>query len=118
MADLRDPIIRRIQDQARASNLNPMEAADLAAFERAPRWRLTTKDIEFECGCVARRFRSLRGVKDFDPIIFKGLPEQAVYDSVCRAHEPGMHKYLKFGGYTDFKQWRAARLRLITGEVL
>lgn len=116
MADLRDPIIRRIQDVAVRANEDPEFASDLAAFGRHPRWRLSQKWIEFQCGCRAQRFRTLQGAKPFDPIIFRGLPEQAVYDLPCEPHEAGLNDYVKFGGYVDFKQWRNSRLRLITGE--
>jgi hypothetical protein len=116
-SNIRDQVIRRIHEQARMANTDPEEAVGLAEFGNNPRWRMTTRDIEFECGCTARRFRSLVGVKDFDPIIFKGLPEQAVYHRPCSAHEAGMNKYIKFGGFVDFQQWKAARFRLITGEL-
>ena len=118
MADLRDPIVRRIQDQARQANEDPEMAADLAAFERAPRWRLSPKWIEFECGCRAQRFRSLKTSANYDPIIFRGLPEQAVYDRPCEPHLAGLNDYVRFGGYVDFNQWRRDRLQLITGEIL
>jgi hypothetical protein len=117
MANLRDPIIRRIQDQAKAANEDPQSAAELAEFEKAPRWRLSSKWIEFECGCTAQRFRTLRTEANYDPIIFRGLPEQAVYDSPCDPHLPGLNDYVKFGGYVDFSQWRRSRLQLITGEL-
>ena len=116
MADLRDPILRRIQDMAVKAGEDPQEAAELAAFGRHPRWKLSTKWIEFDCGCYCQRFRELKNVQDFDPIIFKGLPEQAVYDRPCAPHEAGLNDYVKFGHYVDFQQWRNARLQKITGE--
>lgn len=116
MADLRDPILRRIQDLAVRAGEDPQEAAELAAFGRHPRWKLGMKWIEFECGCTARRFRDLSTTQNFDPIIFKGLPEQAVYDRPCNAHEAGLNDYVHFGKYVDFKQWRESRLQKITGE--
>lgn len=118
MADLRDPIMRRIQEQARIANEDPEFAADLAAFGQRPRWRLTDKWVEFECGCRCQRFRQLKTAENYDPIIFRGLPEQAVYDMPCGAHEAGLNKIVKFGGFVDFSQWRRARLRMITGELV
>ena len=116
MADLRDPIIRRVQDLAIRAGEDPQEAAELAAFGNHPRWRMDTRFIEFQCGCVAQRFRKLTHVEQFEPIIFKGLPEQAVYDRPCKAHEAGLNDYVKFGHYVDFEQWRNSRLQNITGE--
>lgn len=95
---------------------DPVEAAELAAFGKNPRWKLSAKWIEFECGCYAQRFRNLENVQNFDPIIFKGLPEQAVYARPCAPHEAGLNDFVKFGHFVDFQQWRNSRLQKITGE--
>jgi len=116
MPDLRDPVIRRIVSIAAQGGVNADEALDIADPARHPRWNLGPRWIEFECGCRAERFRTLVGAANFDPIIFRGLPEQAVYDRACPRHEPSLNTYVHFGGYVDFNQWRTARLKMITGN--
>jgi hypothetical protein len=49
-------------------------------------------------------------------VIFRGLPEQAVYDYVCDRHGPGMNKIVRFSGYLDFGQWRRTRKHLLMGR--
>lgn len=90
-----------------------------------PRWRIDYRWIEFECknasgivmnkGCRAERCTTLNNPKSWDPIIFRGLPEQAVYDFVCDFHGPSMNKYIGAGGiYHSFAEWKIARrLKLI-----
>ena len=82
---------------------------DLPRDPWQPRWRMDAAWIEFECGCRAERCRDLAGALNFDPVIFRGEPEQAVYDFVCDRHLPGMNKYLGYGGFIDFDQWHRAR---------
>lgn len=118
MPDLRDQVIQRIHGLAVSANEDPEEAVALAEFGRHPAWKIGERWIEFECGCRARRIRTLKTSAQFDPIVFRGLPEQAVYDKPCQAHEAGVNDYVHFGGFVDFHQWRQARLQLITGEIL
>jgi len=100
-----------------------------------PRWRLGVRWIEFECGCRAERCAKLIAPKKYDPIIFEGLPEQAVYDGVCDAHQQGMwenrirfwifddhnvetaenRKFEKVRGYADFNDWHRRRRPLLMG---
>jgi hypothetical protein len=81
-----------------------------------PRWRLSARWVEFECGCVAERCIPTYGAETFDPVIFRELPEQAVYLSVCHAHAPGMNVYVHFGGFADFDQWARYRRDTIMGR--
>ena len=118
MPDLRDQVINRIHGLAMSANEDPEEIVALAEFGRHPRWSIGTRWIEFACGCRARRVRTLQTSAPFDPIIFRGLPEQAVYDKPCQAHEAGVNDYVHFGGYVDFDQWKQDRLAKITGELL
>jgi len=113
----KDRVINRLKDQARQSGKSIDEVVGMAEEARAPRWRVDSQNIEFECGCVGRRFKDIYWVQNYDPIIFKDLPEQAVYYEVCSLHLAEMNKRVKFGGFTDFQQWRDNRFRIITGEV-
>ena len=81
------------------------------------RWKLSERWIEFECGCSAERFRELKDVRRYDPIIFQGLPEQAVYVKVCDFHQFGVwHARLRYGRFATFDQWYRARYRRLTGK--
>ena len=81
---------------------------------KPPRWRVDSKVIEFECGCRGERIEKLSKIKKpFDPVIFDGLPEQAVYDFVCWKHEPHMNKRVRLGGYVTFKDWHSKRRALL-----
>ena len=82
-----------------------------------PRWRIDATTVEFECGCRGERCRDLVGVKAYDPVIFRDLPQQAVYDWVCDRHMPGMNKYVHFGGFVDFAQWKRNRRAVLMGKV-
>lgn len=73
-------------------------------------WTCDARWVVFSCGCRAERARSLVGARPADPIIFRGLPQQAVYDSVCDAHRPGMDYYLGTGFYRlTFADWHRRR---------
>ena len=85
-----------------------------------PRWRIDARWIEFDCkdkngivqgrGCRAERCLRLNNPKNWDPIIFRDLPEQAVYDNVCDFHAPSMNKIIGAGGvYHSFVEWKLAR---------
>jgi hypothetical protein len=118
-----DKILRRLEADA-------VVLGDISAFEppkyigldpegnpvRLPRWRISSKWLEFECGCRAQRYARLEApAKPTDPLIFVGLPEQAIYDDVCHHHSPAMNKRLKLAGYVDFKQWYGSRRRVLLG---
>ena len=83
----------------------------------APRWRIDSRWVEFECGCRAERCLKLYGAKNYDPVIFRGEPQQAVYDSVCQRHNAGMNVITRFGGYVDFNQWKIHRRARLMGKV-
>ena len=81
-----------------------------------PRWRIDAGWVEFECNCRCERIRRLAvEYRPGDAVIFRGLAEQAVYDSVCHRHGPGMNKIVHFSGYIDFAQWKRTRKHLLMG---
>jgi len=110
-----EAIRARLVAQQRAAGEDPNE--ELPRDPWAPRWRIDAGWVEFECGCRAERCDVLHGAKPYDPIIFRGLPEQSVYDFACSRHEAGMNKYVHFGGFVDFAQWRRARRAILMGKV-
>ena len=114
--DDRSDIARRMEAIGLASgeDNNP----ELPKDPWEPRWRIDKSWIEFECGCRAERSQSLFMAEPFDPIIFRDLPQQAVYDYVCPRHLPGMNKFVGFGGKgLDFHQWKRARRAVLLGKV-
>lgn len=114
--DDRSDIARRMESigLATGQDVNP----DLPPDPWTPRWRIEDRWIEFECGCRAERCRDLKNPQRFDPIIFRDLPQQAVYDSVCSRHMPGMNKYVQFGSPgLDFAQWKRIRRARLMGKV-
>ena len=110
-----DRITQRLIAQQIASGHEPNP--DLPRDPWSPRWRMEAGWIEFECGCRAERCDTLHGPVAYDPIIFRNLPEQAVYDFVCSRHEAGMNKYVHFGHFVDFGQWRRSRRAILMGKV-
>lgn len=108
VAALRDRVERRAAATGDRLTLDAMERPGYM------RWRMDARWLEFACGCRAERVRlTVRPLK-WEPVIFEGLPEEAVYDYVCRAHEPEMNKRVGLGGYRDFAQWRThGRSRLV-----
>ena len=106
---------RRMAAMNEAAGLEADPDAGLTG--RPPRWAISDRWVEFECGCRAERCRSLVMPETWDPVIFRGLPEQAVYDSPCSLHAAEMNKYVKFGGFVDFAQWRATRRAILMGRV-
>ena len=124
-ADL-DPILRRFEQQATLVGddefhecLYGTEVPDGMGGTRLiplPRWRVTYKWIEFECGCAAERCRELVAPKPWDPIIFSGLEHQAVYTKVCHQHNAKMNDRVHFGGYRTFEQWYADRRPTLMGR--
>lgn len=112
----RDEIAGRMVAMGQAAQDEAPEDLPLIKDPWEPRWRLDTRWVEFECGCRAERVRQLRCVpKDSDPIIFRNLPEQAVYDEVCHRHGPGMNVLVSFDGFTTFDQWKRNRRHLLMG---
>ena len=114
----KDDIARRIMGQAKAGGSSLLEASELLEDPLAPRWRIDARVVEFECGCRGERCLKVFGAKNYDPIIFRDLPQQAVYDYVCERHLAGMNTIVKFGGYVDFAQWVRHRRRALMGKVL
>ena len=108
---VRDHIVR-MQTLA-GEDVNP----ELPRDPWQPRWRVDAGWVEFECGCRAERCRDLKGPENYDPVIFRGQPQQAVYDFVCDRHMPGMNKYVHFGRFVDFSQWKRARRAVLMGKV-
>lgn len=116
MLDDRTDIARRMEAIGLASgqDINP----DLPPDPWAPRWTITEKWVEFECGCRAERCMKLNNAQAFDPVIFRDLPQQAVYDHVCHRHTPGMNKYVAFGRQgATFTEWHRRRRNLLMGKV-
>lgn len=110
-------IARRIERVATFAP-NPDEGnPDLPKDPWQPRWALKGNWVEFECGCVAERCSSLVDPRAFDPVIFRGLPQQAVYETVCHRHGPGMNKYVGFGHFKTFEQWKSRRKNILMGKV-
>jgi hypothetical protein len=108
-----DAILRRLEQGAIIlgddSAWQPSPASDVG------RWRIDYRWIEFECGCRAERCMQLTFPVASDPIIFRDLPEQAVYDYCCHFHMPAMNKYVGAGGrYKTFDQWKIGRRPLLT----
>ena len=114
-----DDIARRIERTALIVGESP-ELVDLPKTPNAPRWKVSERWIEFECGCRAERvplsarFSAL--ARHFDPVIFRGLPQQAVYEGTCDFHAPSMNVYVHFGGFHDFKQWKERRRAVLMGR--
>jgi hypothetical protein len=118
-----DRILRKLEQEAvtLGASQSQFESRYVGVDEKGnpisrPRWRLDSKWIEFECGCRGERINKLYGKKQFDPVIFDGLPEQAVYDFVCYKHEPHMNKRVRLGGYVTFKDWHAKRRSILMGK--
>lgn len=116
-ATTRDAILRRMERVA--TNLGEdLEEWVECPLEPGKRWRVDARWIEFECGCRAERCLVLHGKKNFDPVIFEGLPEQAVYDFVCWKHEAAMNRRMSFSGVPSFKAWHSRRRNRLMGRAL
>ena len=111
-----DAILQRMREQATMLGEHPDLFID-SPYPGVPRWRLDAQWIEFECGCRAERCTQLHGAEPYDPIVFRDLPEQGVYDHVCWQHAPAMNKRMHFGGFVDFGQWHRARRARLMGKV-
>ena len=104
---------RRMLDQAAAGGVEDLQ---LERDPWQPRWAIDSRWVTFECGCRCERARRLAvEYRPGDAVIFRGLPEQAVYDHVCHRHSPGMNKIVHFSGYVDFAQWKRTRKHLLMG---
>lgn len=115
MDDLSD-IARRMETMGLA--VGESGAADLLPDPWQPRWRIDSQWVEFECGCRAERSLELNQPEIFDPIIFRELPQQAVYDFVCDRHLPGMNKWIGFAGKNmKFDDWRRLRRAVLMRKV-
>ena len=115
----RNEVLGRMIEQA--TLLGPSANVSLEEWVECPhepgrRWRLTDRWVEFECGCRAERARVLYGAQPWDPIVFPGLPEQAVYDNCCDRHMQRMRFRLSFGGNWDFKIWHERRRPKLLGR--
>ena len=103
-----------------AAQAGPDEAAiggDLVPDKVERPWTIDLRWVVFSCGCRAERMRVLAvPAHPGDPIIFRGLPEQAVYDSVCHFHGAGMNKMVRFSGFSTFDQWKRTRKHLLMGR--
>jgi hypothetical protein len=117
MDDLTD-IAKRIEAGNRAHGLIlPADYQD-EAIPPPPRWRISPRWIEFECGCVGERCLTLVDPRSWDPVIFQDTAQQAVYDRVCDFHAPSMNDRLGMGGiYRDFVSWHRHRRAGLMGRV-
>jgi len=112
--DAVDRIAGRMRGVATAGGVDDLQ---LERDPWQPRWRIDAGWVEFECGCRCERMRRLAcEYLAGDAVIFRGLPEQAVYDFVCHRHAPGMNKIVHFSGYADFGQWKRERKHLLLGR--
>jgi len=106
-------IARRMQGVADQAGVGEVQ---LERDPWQPRWTIDARWVVFECGCRCERQRRLAvEYRSGDAVIFRGLPEQAVYDHVCHRHSPGMNKIVHFSGYADFAQWKRTRKHLLMG---
>jgi len=112
----RTDIARRmvtVADAARA-DVGDMEIDNTVNTNQ--RWTIDERWVTFECGCVAERCMFLFGERPFDPVIFRKLPQQAVYEKVCQFHGPSMNFRLGMGGFKTFDQWKKWRRALLMGR--
>lgn len=111
----RDSIVTRMHRVATLIGEDGEQFTD-CKYPGEPRWRIDARWVEFECGCRAERALTLAGARPWDPIIFRELPEQAVYDHVCAVHEPQMNKRVRGLGFATFDQWHRARRPRLMGR--
>ena len=116
----KDQIRQRVERLGQSAGMAGM--GELIEDPKAPRWRLDSRVLEFECGCRAERIdpneieKRRPMLKEWDPIVFAGTPQVAVYDHVCERHLAGMNTYVSFGGFVTFDQWRRARRSVLMGK--
>ena len=120
-----DAILRRLEKDAvdLGGDYSAFEPPKYVGYDpdgnlvKLPRWRLSVRWIEFECGCRAERMLKFYApLHRTDPVIFQDLPEQALYDGVCDKHMPHMNKRVHLNGYVDFLQWYRDRRPLLLGK--
>lgn len=115
----RDRVAARMLSLAERAGAVDLGHPDLPNDDGEPRWRIDGAWIEFECGCRGARCPALYAVPvPGDPIIFAGLPEQAVYDAPCSLHAERMGAYVRFAGFPTFADWRRNRFHLLLGRAL
>lgn len=111
----RDRILRRVEKQTLLTGDETQW--EISPNRGDPRWRVDARWIEFECGCRAERCAKLYDYYPWEPVIFYGLPEQAVYEGVCDFHAPSMNKRIGTGHkYKDFASWRMLRRNVLMGK--
>jgi hypothetical protein len=109
----RDSMIGRMIETATMLGYDGSEFVE-CKYPGEARWRVSERWIEFECGCTCERFAELWHVRTYDPVIFRNLPELAIYEKVCHFHNPAMNVRVKFGGFVDFAQWHRIRRPTLT----
>ena len=111
----RGAIMDRLARRAEAVGLEGDEAFTAAPGE--PAYRIAARWITWECGCVAERVERLHGNETWEPVVFEGLPEQAVYATVCTLHLPAMDRRIAMGGqYRDWLSWWTLRRNRLIGK--
>jgi hypothetical protein len=116
-----DALLRRMEQ--RATLLHPGDDWTICPYDQTTRdgkpmrWKLSSRYIEFECGCAATRVRKLMASPQrWDLVIFQGLPEQAIYTKVCEYHQAGVYRTrLAYGPFKTFDQWYRRRYRRLMG---
>ena len=116
-----DATLRRMEE--RATVLYPGDDWTVCPYPqdtrdgKPMRWKLSPTYIEFECGCAATRCQKFYAEpKRWDPVIFRGLPECALYCKVCDYHAGPIYRTrLAYGPFKTFDQWYRARYRRLIG---
>ena|SRR5271167_1288450 len=123
----RTDIARRMERVATAGRADVGEMEIDNTVTTNQRWTLDARWVTFECGCVAERCLFLFGARPSDPVIFRNLPQQAVYAEVCDFHLPSMNVYCSFGrpwsvkgasapSSWGWKEWKANRRNVLMGR--
>lgn len=124
MKPVADAMLARMEASAR--DLGTLEWLDSPLLRRGhgiPRWRLSERWVEFECGCVAERISpdAIAPYERWEPVIFDeptpGIIEYlAVYDQCCSHHRPAMDRRISLGGrYSTFDSWYLGRRYALMG---
>jgi hypothetical protein len=116
MVDHLSDIARRIERNQQLAGVEVDAHLEKDPWE--PRWAIESgRWIVFECGCRGEITSTLVDPQEWDPIIFPGTAQQAVYDHVCDRHGAGMNKRLNFGRWIDFGQWKRHRRAVLMGRI-